>query len=60
MTVRRLDPNKQICFAQQIVGGEKVHAMTMSLFRDSKDQVLSLPRFSASSQLPTVTKLMVW
>ena len=60
MTVRRLDPNKQISFVQLTLGGEKVHAMTVSLFRDKKVQVFSLPGSLPFSQLHTMTKPMVW
>jgi hypothetical protein len=56
MTVKRLDLKKQTYFVPQIIGKKKAHGMTVSLFRDSKDQVFSLPGCLASSQLPTMTK----
>lgn len=59
MTVKRLDQNKQIFFAQPIPGEMKVHGMTVSLSKDGQDQVFSLPGCLASSQLPTVTRPMV-
>ena len=60
MTVKRVDPKKQIFFIQQAAGEEKAHDMTVSLSRDGQNQVYSLPGCLVFFQFPTMPSVTGW